>query len=72
MYKLYDINVALDTLKCFWLLLLLLLLVHSIVRGPLFLVMPRATKNSRPGLAVTNSTLQPYMFVTDQLSHVVT
>ena len=29
MYKLYDINVALDTLKCFWLLLLLLLLVHT-------------------------------------------
>ena len=50
MYKLYDINVALDTLKCFLLLLLLLLLVHSIVRGPLFLVTPRATKNSRPGL----------------------
>ena len=56
MYKLYDINVALDTLKCFLLLLLLLLLVHSIVRGPLFLVTPRATKNSGPGLPTPRTT----------------
>jgi len=56
MYKLYDINVALDTLKCFWLLLLLLLLVHSIVRGAsLFSYAPGHQKlKTGPGPKVTN------------------